>query len=190
MVYIVEELDTFGNPLGRYKVGFTAVSPEGRLDTIQTGNSHPCRLLALFDCPTDEDERRIHAAIEAYRSRDKGEWFAMKAYDMWHFIINSILGRDVKMRPMAELSGYAAETIQDSMFKVYLQKCWVTEKTSSFILSLGTPFQEVWRHYYAYCEAYGNKQMRAETFFRQIGSAGIGFKMDSRNDYVYNMRKK
>lgn len=191
MVYIVEAIDVHGHSLGLYKIGFTATSPEGRLDTIQTGNPWPCRLIALFDCPTADDEKAIHHAYEAYRTREgSGEWFALQNYDLHHFNINKILGRDVKMRPVAELSGQAAEAVQDNLFKVYLQKFWHMDKTSSFGLAMGTGFQEIWRHYYAFCESYGNKQMRADLFFKQLASAGVGYKLDNNNNYVYNMRKK
>jgi hypothetical protein len=192
MVYVVEALDVFGFSLGLWKIGFTGTSPEGRLDTIQTGNPWPCRLIALFDCPTKQDEDAIHRFLEGYRSREgSGEWFALKVHDWIHLVISKVvLQREVKMRPLAEISGQAAQAIQDNMLKVYIQQFWRTDRSSAFNINLGTKFQEVWRHYYHFCEQYGNKQMQADQFFKQLSKANIGFKLDSTNDYVYNMQKK
>lgn len=76
-VYIFQAKDT-----SLYKIGYTTLRLEERLDALQTGCPFPLLILAFFP-GTQVDERELHRQLAPYRMQ--GEWFNLPGYVSYQF---------------------------------------------------------------------------------------------------------
>jgi len=84
-VYFIIEEDT-----GRVKIGKTTNTPEDRLRSLRTGNSHPLKLICYMETMYPEIlERKLHNRFSPYRIH--GEWF-LPHPDLVGFVLCHTLG--------------------------------------------------------------------------------------------------
>ena len=68
MIYVIEEGEN-----GPIKIG-TAVNPESRIKTLQSGNSRRLNVVMIFE-GNHALENKIHKDLSVHKVRDNGEWF-------------------------------------------------------------------------------------------------------------------
>ncbi|ABI82018.1 hypothetical protein Pcar_3404 [Syntrophotalea carbinolica DSM 2380] len=78
MIYIIEEGEN-----GPLKIGFAA-DIEGRIKTLQVGNSQELNLVMSFEGSSDL-ENKIHKNLSRHRIRSNGEWFYNNAA-VWEYL--------------------------------------------------------------------------------------------------------
>lgn len=185
MLYVINALSTT-----LYKIGYSAASPERRLNDLQTGCPYDLKLILITDGER-EDEAKIHNWMDKQGWRFRSEWFDIKNHDLFKLMFQIGLSREVKVSPVSILSNATGEKMHDlGVFDQYLERAWRTEKTSAFNTSMGTAFEDFYHEYYMYCKRYSEPCLKGNEVQKLLYNRKIGYKIDDHGTYIFNLRKK
>lgn len=189
MLYVIHALGTT-----LYKIGYSAATPERRLNDLQTGCPYDLKL--IFLC---EGERSDEAAIHNYMQRkgwrviiDEREWFDIKQHDWILVTFETGLGKSGLRNKAVSLLSNASEGSNEEgkLFLQWLEKNYKWEKSSSFNTMLGVPFEEVYHQYFMYCAKYNIRRIPGKDVSKMLHDLKIGYKIDDSGLHYFNMRSR